>query len=288
MSDKSQPRSGKQRLAVVQAEQARAARQKKLLAVLSGFVVVVLIAVGVAWAVSSQSKSSQDKKALAQAKSNAFISTVTSIPAASFDAVGAGGANGTPQKFKSPKVETENGKPVMTYIGAEFCPYCGMERWAMVAALSRFGTFTGIQSEVSSSTDSPANIPTMTFLHAKYTSKYLVFNSYETQDRNHNPLQTPPAAIVKVETSVNPQGSIPWIDFGGQYYTSGVTYDGSSMSNQSAAAVAAQLKNTSSTIAKGVLGAANAMTVQICNMTHGEPTKVCQSKGVILAAGGIK
>jgi len=285
VSEKSQPRSGKEKLALMQAEQARKSRQTKLLSVLAGFVVAVLVVVGVAWAVSSQNKKEQDQKAKAAAASNKFIDTVTSIPASSFAAVGAGTANGRPQPLANPKAETENGKPVMTYIGAEFCPYCGMERWAMVAALSRFGSFSGLQGAVSAADDQPANIPTMTFLHSKYTSKYLVFNSYETQDRNHNPLQTPPKAISKVMASVNPNGTIPWIDFGGKTYTNGATYDGSSMSNMSAEDVAAQLKKPSSPLAKGILGAANVMTAQLCELTDGKPGAVCKAKGVIEAAG---
>ena len=35
---------------------------------------------------------------------------------------------------------TSGGKPEILYVGAEYCPYCAAERWAMVVALSRFGT----------------------------------------------------------------------------------------------------------------------------------------------------
>ena len=40
---------------------------------------------------------------------------------------------------------TSDGKPLVVYIGAEYCPFCAAERWPMVVALSRFGTFSGLQ-----------------------------------------------------------------------------------------------------------------------------------------------
>jgi hypothetical protein len=45
------------------------------------------------------------------------------------------------------------GKPEVLYIGAEYCPYCGTERWSMIVALSRFGTFRGLKEIRSSPTD---------------------------------------------------------------------------------------------------------------------------------------
>ena len=46
-----------------------------------------------------------------------------------------------------------DGKPGVLYIGAEFCPFCATERWAMVNALGRFGTFSGLKITNSSTTD---------------------------------------------------------------------------------------------------------------------------------------
>ncbi len=41
-------------------------------------------------------------------------------------------------------------------MGAEYCPFCAAQRWAMVNAFSRFGTFTGLTTTHSSSTDTDA------------------------------------------------------------------------------------------------------------------------------------
>src|SRR6266516_4182442 len=96
-------------------------------------------------------------------------------------------ANGTPL--------TKDGKPEVLYIGAEYCPYCAAERWAMAVALSKFGTFTGLRGIHSSSSDAFPSTPTLTFYKTGYTSRYLVFTPVETttEDRN-TPLQKTTAA----------------------------------------------------------------------------------------------
>src|SRR5580700_9849016 len=81
--------------------------------------------------------------------------------------------NGTPL--------TGNGKPEVLFIGSEYCPYCAAQRWAMVNAFSRFGTFTGLTTIHSSSSDSYPNTPTLTFYGSTYTSKYISFTSVEEQ-----------------------------------------------------------------------------------------------------------
>ena len=82
-----------------------------------------------------------------------MVSKVTNVPASTLDKIGDGGGAFT---GKIPPVNggtplTANGKPEMLYMGAEYCPYCAAERWSMIVALSRFGTFSGL-STVHSST----------------------------------------------------------------------------------------------------------------------------------------
>ena len=92
--------------------------------------------------------------------------------------------NGTPL--------TSGGKPEVLYMGAEYCPFCAAQRWAMVNALSRFGTFTGLTTTHSSSTDADPNTPTWTFYKSTYKSNYINFTSVEetTNDRMGNSTNT--------------------------------------------------------------------------------------------------
>ena len=64
-------------------------------------------------------------------------------------------------------------------MGAEYCPYCAAERWAMAVALSRFGTFSNLRLIHSSSADIYPNTPTLSFYKSSYTSKYVQFTPVE-------------------------------------------------------------------------------------------------------------
>ena len=92
--------------------------------------------------------------------------------------VGAGSVTSPPSAISGTPL-TAGGKPEMLYIGAEYCPYCAFERWGMIVALSRFGSFSGLSTVHSSSTDQFPNTPTWTFYKSSYTSKYLTFTTVE-------------------------------------------------------------------------------------------------------------
>ena len=59
----------------------------------------------------------------------------------------------------------------------EYCPYCAAERWAMVNALARFGTFHNLGATASSSIDVNPSTPTFTFRGAGYSSPFVVFQT---------------------------------------------------------------------------------------------------------------
>ena len=79
---------------------------------------------------------------------------------------------------------TGGGKPEVLYIGAEYCPFCAAQRWALVSALSHFGTWRGLEVTHSSSTDACPNTPTLSFRSATYTSPYLAFRAVEGRPTN--------------------------------------------------------------------------------------------------------
>src|SRR6185437_4433838 len=77
---------------------------------------------------------------------------------------------------------TENNgppQPVVFFYGAEFAPYAAVQRWPLVLALSRFGTFHQLGVIQSSGTTAFANLSTFTFWKSSYSSKYLILESVE-------------------------------------------------------------------------------------------------------------
>ena len=178
--------------------------------------------------------------------------------------------SGTPLKGST-------GKPEVLYIGAEFCPYCAAQRWALIVALGRFGTFSGLTTTSSSSTDIFANTPTFTFRSATYTSQYIDFRAVETSDREQKPLQTPTAAEQQLFNKYDTNGSIPFIDFGNRYAMTGATYSPDVLGGASWKPIADALQDPSSAQAKAIVGSANLLTAAICKMTSDQPASVCSS-----------
>jgi len=61
-------------------------------------------------------------KAATSALPAAVLKDVTTVPASVSDTVGAAGVTSVPQSIDAPAL-TENGKPKVLYIGAEYCPF---------------------------------------------------------------------------------------------------------------------------------------------------------------------
>jgi hypothetical protein len=210
---------------------------------------------------------------------------------------GGGAVSGTPVTIKgSPAALTSGGKPEMLYMGAEYCPYCAAERWSMIVALSRFGTFSGLATVHSGIKDGAGDAepdpstPTWTFVNAKYTSKYLTFTPVEMQTNipdattgSYTTLQTPTSAqnalITKYDAApyTTEAGAIPFVDFGNKYLIIGASYDPGVLSGLSWSTVATDLHNPSSPVAQAVDGTANYITAAICKMTGNQPASACTS-----------
>jgi len=219
---------------------------------------------------------------------------VTTVPAATFDAVGAGTAAGLDTVAGQPAL-TSDGKPEVLYMGGEYCPYCAAERWALAAAVSRFGTLSGLSLIHSSPTDAYANTPTLSFAKASYTSKYLAFVPVEWFGEASDPgspfghvyLQQPTAQQQALFARYG-GSSIPFVDIGNRYFLPQVQYLPSALAGLTWTQVAAAMRDPSSAVAKDIDGAANVITAAICTLTHGQPAGVCHSAGVTAAAASLQ
>ena len=291
-----QEASRRQRIAAQRAAAQRTQRRNRLL--IAGGAIIAVVAVIVAFVALRGNSSSPAAptpptgSALAQ-----VVTTTTSVPAATLDAVGAGQTTGHPTPITGPAL-TSGGKPEMLYMGAEYCPYCAAERWSMIVALNRFGTFSGLSATHSAAKNGAGqpepfpNTATFTFYRSTYTSKYLTFTTVEMNTNIPDPstggytnLQTPTSEQQALMTKWNAppyvpsgyQGSIPFIDFGNKYMISGASYNPQVLAGKTWAQISAALHDPSSQIAQAVNGTANYITAAICKLTGNQPATACTS-----------
>ncbi|HUZ87256.1 MAG TPA: DUF929 family protein [Candidatus Baltobacterales bacterium] len=212
--------------------------------------------------------------------SQLVVDSLASLPATELDSIGLGSANNLIKPVSGPALTGPSGKPLVFYFGAEYCPYCGAERWPIIVALSRFGTFSGLKTTSSSSTDIYPNTPTFTFHGGTYTSQYIDFQAVETSDRNQNALETPTASQQALVNQYDTSGSIPFVDLGNRYAFAGAMYLPDVLAGMSWQAVAGSLTQPDTTQAKAVLGSANLITAAVCRMTADQPSSVCTTSSI--------
>ena len=164
------------------AETSRKARMRRNRAIGIWAVMLVIVAVISLVAVSSlegvHAPAGSASPASGETVSPAILSRLQSIALKTLVSAPAGGLDVRPGGIKDPRL-TSGGKPELLYIGAEFCPVCATERWAMFIALSKFGTFVPQPGEIHSALRD-GDIQTLTFYKTKYSSPYLSFTPVET------------------------------------------------------------------------------------------------------------
>ena len=291
--------SRREKIAAQRAAARRAEQRRRILIASGSVLVVVLIVVGfIVFKANNKPSSGNSSNGPTGAALSSVVSQVTSVPASTLDKIGSGSGQvtGKIQTVTGATPLTANGKPEMLYMGAEYCPYCAAERWAMIVALSRFGTFSGLATVHSASVNGAGgaepfpNTPTWTFANASYTSQYLSFTSVEMQTNipdsttgSYTNLQTPTSAqnalLVKYDAppyvSAANKGAIPFIYFGGKYVSIGASYDAGVLAGLSWSKIASDLSDPNSTVAKAIGGTANYITAAICQLTGNQPASAC-------------
>lgn len=285
------------RLVELRAQQAKAERRSKLMiaGATVGVVAIVVIALVIAALQGGTDVTGQSSTALDQAT----FAKVTSVPAASLDTVGAGASDNPPKTIDAPAL-TKDGKPRVLYVGAEYCPYCATERWPLVVALSRFGTWNNLSASFSApAPEVNPNTATVSFHGATYSSQYVSFTGYETSTNKQtngqwgklDTLEGEDLALFQkfnASPYVQSSGAIPWINLGGTSIQAGASYDSKVLTGKTQAEIATALADPTTDIAKGVNGAANVLTAQICKSTNQQPTAVCTAPGVVAAAAKLQ
>ncbi len=182
---------------------------------------------------------------------------------------------------------TSNGKPVVVYVGADYCPYCAVQRWGLILALMRFGTFSGL-SYMTSNADN-TDYATFSFHGATYQSNYIVFSGTEVYDRLGGNLDSVPAAY---SSAFNTYGKgFPFLDFAGKYVVDGallppasakdpIGYLNGMLAGKNFTQVISALSDNSSQLGNVIRGVANVISAAICKVTPGAPSSVCHEAQV--------
>jgi hypothetical protein len=272
-----------------------------------GLVVVIIVALVIVKATSSNSTNTS-YIATTAAPAN-VVQGVTTIPLSTWNKVGVTSSVQVSQPTVlpgQPPMTIDGKSPAMLYYGAEYCPYCAAERWAMAAALARFGTWSNLQITGSSLSDVYAGTHTLSFHGATLDSPYITFkgveqytnipvageaNAYTTLQ---NPTKAEAAILAKYSSSKYlPNGStsggisFPFVDINNSMLFSGASYDPQILAGLSWSEIASGLSDPSNPVTQAILTTGNYMSAGICQATKGQPGSVCQSSGVKAAAKAL-
>jgi thiol-disulfide isomerase/thioredoxin len=274
--------------AQMRAEAARKDRQRKQVIAAVVAVVVIIAAVVIGAVVANRPPPAAGGPGSTSASADAALAKLVALPQATLDASAAPNPNQAPAKLEGGTDLTQDGKPKVLYVGAEYCPFCAMERWPLIGALSKFGTFSGLKPTTSSSDDVHPDTPTWTFAGSTYTSDVLTFEAVETADREQKPLEPLEGENAAIFQKFNPSGGIPWITYGGTHATNGATVDANVLDGKTYDQIIAGIEDPSSDIGKSVNPAMTMITAQLCELTGGKPTNVCTSQAVRSASVLLK
>jgi hypothetical protein len=279
-----------------QAAAERARRRTRTTAIAAVAAVLVVVLVMVAVALTRDPGTAQGSGSAGEAGD-----LVQHVPVSVLDQVGAGNSVTPPKALPAgtPVLE-QDGKPEIFYVGAEYCPYCATERWPLVVALSRFGSFTNLGgTESGAAPEVFPQTPTFTFHGATYTSDVLSFSAVETNTNQRDPsggytaLDQPTAAqeALLQEFDVQPYttnpGAIPFLMIGNRFVSIGASYDPSILQGLTRDQIAAALSDPTSAVAQAVDGAANVLTAAICRATDGAPSSVCADPVIAQIMSGL-
>ena len=233
---------------------------------------------------SGSSNKSFDSKPLSQ-------SIMTKLNAVSLSAI-SGSLTTAPKSNISHINETlltKNNLPRVIYVGADYCPFCAAERWALIIALSKFGTFTNLHYMTSSSSDVYPNTATFTFYNSTYQSPYITFTPVETTTNipsasgSYTPLQNMTQTEAKLFSKYDAppyvtkssSGSIPFVDMANKYLLVGAQYVPVIIQNKNWNQIISSVYLYNSKISNNILSSAGYLIKDICSITNEKPVSVC-------------
>jgi hypothetical protein len=235
---------------------------------------------------------------------SSLISTMSSVPGSVYDTVGVSSPTNPvaplePVGHGSGPLWTDGSggtaRPVVFFYGAEFAPYPAAERWPLILALSRFGTFTRLGLMESSADTAFGSVASYTFWGVDYHSRLVSFRSVERYSalnptgagflRLEHPTATEAAAV-----AASGAGSTTFalVNVGNRYTLSGASYAPGVLTGLDQGQVADTLSQPTSPLTQAVVASANEITAAICAVDGERPGPACHSRGVEAADAVLK
>jgi Domain of unknown function (DUF929) len=183
----------------------------------------------------------------------------------------------------------QNGKPEILYVGTEYCPYCAIENWPLIVALSRFGQFAGVTTSRSPEFEHIAPVDSWTFYGSRYTSPYLSFVAVEQYSNVLVNVKADPNASTSYRTlqqltrgqqsifaRYDKPGLTPFLDFGNRAVQIGSgPISPQLMSGKSWLQLAAALRQPKTDLGAALLTEADWLTAELCRLTGNRPASAC-------------
>jgi len=252
-------------------------RHQRSRSIMAGLLVLIVIGAFSFTKIESTSPSFQTlpKITTPNVQLASYFRAAGAVPDATLQAVGLPSNVAVPTKI-TPSVSTVATNGVVSYVGGEYCPYCAIQRWALLVALSKFGSFTNLDGQViSSSTDVYPGLASWSFVGAKYSSPYFTFDPTEltsstpSDSGGYQPLEKMSAGQLRAFNKYNPQGALPFVDIGNHYVTLGASASPSVLEGLTLGDIGSDLSSASSPVAQAIDGTANyliAASAQWCKV----------------------
>jgi Domain of unknown function (DUF929) len=241
----------------------------------------------------NQSNGTSDVETITPAPTS-MVTALSHVPTSIASAVGVSSPNdpttppsatGNPSLWQS--VTDDGPRPVVFFYGAEFAPYAAAERWPVIVALSRFGTFGSLGLMESSGSVAFSGTASFTFWHSRYSSNWVDlqtverYSSLDPTGAGYMSLQAPTprqaASVAVYDTSTN---TFPLLDIANHYVLVGSSFSPSVLQGLSQSQITADLTTPASPVTQAVLSAANEITAAICTATGQRPAATCNAHGV--------
>lgn len=180
----------------------------------------------------------------------------------------------------------EGGKPLVFFVGAQWCPFCAAERWALVKATSRFGEWSGLGELLSrSGQDYFPRLATYDLARATYKSDFIGLRYKEVATVDGDPLQKLGSFEERLVDEYDKLGGVPFLLAAGPggRYTVDLGYSPGLIEGQTFAELRRDVATGAPTEAVEAIDAqADAITALICKLDGRQPASVC-AKGSIPA-----